>query len=119
VQNRLAAGENVETHLNNLLFLNAIKSDCLELPNRFSNDPVQHSKVEVDIEVFAVSVLDGKYLFLDVLKVFSVKILLVELTFLAAKLHYAIVVMLPQLFELPVLLDQAFQSLINAEQFGL
>jgi hypothetical protein len=66
VQNRLAAGKNVETHLNNLLFLNAIKSDCLVLPNCFSNDPVQHSKVEVEMEVYTVSELYSKYLFHDV-----------------------------------------------------
>ena len=105
--------------MNNLLVLNAIKRDCLFLPNLFRNDPVQHSKDKIEVEVPAVSVLDGKDLFLAVSEANRVKLLLVELTFFAEKFHLVIVVVLPHLFKLPVLLDQAIQSLVQAEKFGL
>jgi hypothetical protein len=119
VQYRPDTGKNVETHLNNLLVLNAIKRDCLFLPNLFRNDPVQHSKDKIEVEVPAVSVLDGKDLLLTVFEADRVKLLLVELSFFAQKFHLVIVVVLPLLFEFPVLLDQAIQSLVHAEQFGL
>ena len=95
MQYRPDTGENVETHLNNLLVLNAINRDCLSLPNLFRNDPVQHGEVQIGIEVPAVSVLDGKDLFLAVFEADRVELLLVELTFFDEKFHLVIVVVLP------------------------
>lgn len=82
VQDGLAARENVETHLNHLLPLNLIERYCLLLPNFFRYDPVQHIKVETEIEVSLVVELHGKYLLLAILNAPIIKLLFIKLAFL-------------------------------------
>jgi hypothetical protein len=82
VQDRLAARENIETHLNHLLPLNLIERYYLLLPNFFRYDPVQHSEVEIEIEVSLVVELHGKYLLLANLNAPFIKLLFVKLAFL-------------------------------------
>ena len=96
VQDGLAARENVETHLNHLLPLNLIQRYCLLLPNFFRYDPVQHSEVEIEIEVSLVVELHGKYIVLAILKAPFIKLLFVKLAFLLEKLLLKIVFVLSE-----------------------
>lgn len=99
MQDRLTAREYVETHLNHLLFLDAIERNCLLLPNLFCSDPVDHVEVEVEVEVIVVAVFNGEYLLLTIQKAYSIKLFFVKIPFLAKGFPLVVVVVLPQLFE--------------------
>ena len=99
MQDGLTAREDVETHLNHLLFLDAIERYCLLLPNLFCSDPVDHVEVEIEVEVIVVAVFNGEYLLLTIAKAYAIKLFFVELPFLAKGFPFLVVIVLPQLFK--------------------
>lgn len=99
MQDGLAARKDVETHLNNLLFLNAIERYIFLLPKLLCDDPVQHCEVELEVEVLVVVEVHRKDPLLAILITDAFKLFHVQFSTLAKGMPLKIVVMLPLLFE--------------------